>query len=78
MASSHAPNSHRAPRHRRRTRSRAEPSSDSEILAFLENGSVVVILESLESGDEGDWQQVLAGDQTGWVLASLLGQTAGG
>ncbi len=55
---------------------RAEPSGDSELLAFLENGTVVVILDGRESNDEGDWQQVQAGDLVGWVLATFLAQPA--
>jgi uncharacterized hydrophobic protein (TIGR00271 family) len=52
---------------------RAEPSPDSELLAFLEPGSTVVILDGRDSNEQGDWQQVQTSDLVGWVLASFLG-----
>ncbi|MGD8806992.1 MAG: DUF389 domain-containing protein [Chloroflexota bacterium] len=56
---------------------RAEPSGQSEILAFLANGTVVVVLDGIESNVEGDWQQVQADGQTGWVAAGFLDQNPG-
>ena len=52
---------------------RAEPSGEAELLAFLENGQVVVILDGRENNAEGEWQQVQVDGLSGWVLASFLG-----
>jgi hypothetical protein len=57
---------------------RAEPSGRSALLSFLENGTVVVILDGAESNAEGDWQQVQADGQTGWVVASFLSFSSAG
>jgi hypothetical protein len=51
---------------------RAEPDSQSELLAFLEEGTVVILLDGYETTDEGDWQQVEVGGLTGWLLADFL------
>ena len=52
---------------------RAEPSAGSELLEFLESGTVVVILDRSEINDEGTWQQVQLDDLVGWVLLQYLG-----
>jgi uncharacterized hydrophobic protein (TIGR00271 family) len=52
---------------------RAEPSASSEVLAFLENGTVVVILGEVLINDEGDWRPVRFNGQSGWVAAGFLG-----
>jgi hypothetical protein len=51
---------------------RAEPASDAELVGFLEQGTVVVLLDGRESTDEGVWQQVEVDGQVGWVLAEFL------
>lgn len=51
---------------------RAEPSTDSGVLTFLDDGAIVVVLDGQESNDEGEWQQVQADGQVGWVLSSFL------
>jgi uncharacterized hydrophobic protein (TIGR00271 family) len=56
---------------------RSEPAGDTEILDFLENGTVVVILGSVVSNDEGDWRQVQIDGQTGWVAAGFLAPNEG-
>jgi hypothetical protein len=56
---------------------RAEPDSNSTLLSYLEPGTEVILLESLEQGLEGEWQKIQVGDLTGWVLADFLGNDNG-
>jgi hypothetical protein len=51
---------------------RAEPASDAELVAFLEQGTVVVLLDGRETTEEGEWQQVEVDGLVGWVLAEFL------
>lgn len=52
---------------------RAEPDSSSTLLSYLEPGTEVILLDSLEQGLEGEWQKIQVGDLIGWVLADFLG-----
>jgi uncharacterized hydrophobic protein (TIGR00271 family) len=56
---------------------RAEPDSNSTLLSYLEPGTEVILLESLEQSLEGEWQKIQVGDLTGWVLADFLGNDNG-
>lgn len=57
---------------------RAEPDSRSTLLSYLEPGTEVILLDSLEQGLEGEWQKIQVGDLIGWVLADFLGNDIGG
>jgi hypothetical protein len=46
-------------------------------VAFLPNGTVVVVLDGQESNADGSWQQVQADGQSGWVLTSFLDSGGG-
>jgi len=52
---------------------RAEPSAGSDLLGFLEPGTVVIILAGSEVNDEGTWQQIQLDELVGWVLVQFLG-----
>jgi hypothetical protein len=47
---------------------------DSAILAFLEEGTEVVMLTGVETADGLTWQQVEVNEQIGWVSIQLLEQ----
>ena len=51
---------------------RAEPDPDSNLVAFLPQGTIVVILEGVQEVDGQTWQQIQSGELTGWVLADFL------
>jgi uncharacterized hydrophobic protein (TIGR00271 family) len=53
---------------------RLEPGMDSAILAFLEEGTEVVMLAGMETADGLTWQQVEVNEQIGWVSITLLEQ----
>jgi hypothetical protein len=56
---------------------RTQPDRTAEIVAFLPNGTVVVVLDGQESNADGSWQQVQADGQSGWVLTSFLDSGGG-
>ena len=51
---------------------REEPSADSEALAYLPNGTVVILLDGRETNSQATWQQVAADGLVGWVVAEFL------
>lgn len=51
---------------------RLEPGLDSPIIAFLEEGTMVVILANVEMSDGIAWQQIEYDGQVGWVSRELL------
>jgi len=51
---------------------RAEPSTDSALIAFLGPGTELILLSGRNQNIEGNWQQVQAGSLTGWVLLDYL------
>jgi hypothetical protein len=51
---------------------RQEPTSESELLSFVEGGTVVVLLDGEVTNDEGQWQQITVFGLTGWVLGEFL------
>lgn len=52
---------------------RAEPSTASEQLQYLEQGTIVILLEGQQTAEELQWQQVQAPDgQTGWVALDFV------
>jgi SH3-like domain-containing protein len=52
---------------------RAEPSTESEQLQYLEQGVTVVLLEGQQTTEELLWQQVQAADgQVGWVAFDFI------
>lgn len=53
---------------------REEPDSGSTLLSYLEPGTEVILLDSLEQGLEGEWQKIQVDDLVGWVLADFLGE----
>jgi hypothetical protein len=53
---------------------REEPDSGSALLSYLEPGTEVILLDSLEQGLEGEWQKIQLDDLVGWVLADFLGE----
>jgi uncharacterized hydrophobic protein (TIGR00271 family) len=51
---------------------RAEPNRSAEILMFLEEGSVVILLDGIERSGGLEWQQVAFGGQVGWLSNEYL------
>jgi hypothetical protein len=51
---------------------RAEPDAESELLAFLPQGTIIVVLDGREVADGQTWQQVQFEEIVGWVLADFL------
>ncbi len=51
---------------------RQDPSSDSDLLAFLEVDTVVILLDEQVINEEGTWQQVSAFGLVGWALNDFL------
>jgi uncharacterized protein YgiM (DUF1202 family) len=53
---------------------RLEPSLDGVILTFLEEGTVVILLEGRQTAGDLTWQQVEYNGQIGWVSNELIAQ----
>jgi uncharacterized hydrophobic protein (TIGR00271 family) len=53
---------------------RLEPSLDGAILTFLEEGTVVILLEGRQTAGDLTWQQVEYSGQIGWVSNELIAQ----
>jgi uncharacterized hydrophobic protein (TIGR00271 family) len=51
---------------------RAEPGTSADIVAFLELGTAVVMLDSQAEADGLSWQQVEFDGQVGWVVSDFL------
>lgn len=51
---------------------RADPSITAELLGLLEQGTVVILLDTREEAEEGVWQHVQVDGQQGWVLSTYL------
>jgi hypothetical protein len=51
---------------------RAQPDVESELLAFLPAGTIVVVLDGRENVNGQTWQQVQFEALSGWVLANFL------
>jgi uncharacterized hydrophobic protein (TIGR00271 family) len=51
---------------------REEPGTDADVIGFLQDGSIVVLLEGRETVDGLDWQQVAFDGQVGWVSDEFL------
>lgn len=51
---------------------RADPDPDAELLAFLPQGTVVVVLDGLVEGDRFTWQQIEYEGLAGWAVADFL------
>jgi hypothetical protein len=51
---------------------RAEPDIESELLLFLPQGTVVVVLDGQEEINGRVWHQIQSGNIAGWVLADYL------
>jgi uncharacterized hydrophobic protein (TIGR00271 family) len=51
---------------------RAEPKLDSEVVLFLTQGTVVILLDAQETADGLSWQLVAFEGQTGWVSDLFL------
>lgn len=52
---------------------RAEPSTASEQLQYLEQGTIVILLEEQQTAEELQWQRVQAPDgQIGWVALDFI------
>ena len=51
---------------------RAEPDAESELLAFLPVGTIIVVLDGREDLDGQTWQHVQFEEWSGWVLAEFL------
>lgn len=51
---------------------RAEPARDSDVVAFLEGGTVVILLVGNETADGLNWQQIEFNGLIGWVSSEFL------
>lgn len=51
---------------------RADPGRSGEVLALLETGTVVVVLDGRETADDQTWIQVAVDGQIGWVSEAFL------
>jgi hypothetical protein len=51
---------------------RANPDPESELLFFLPEGTIVVVLDGREFIDGRTWQQIQYGELAGWILKEYL------